>query len=206
MDKLLTIDEIPALYELYLEEYNLSLKDKGVKFIKYDSDKITQSLYAILFLLKYKGEIVPKKDLTEGWNLIGTPTNDFQITRHLGLQYGYHIQKSGSKVFGWYKLITLSEPHPSFLPKRRNQEFTESEWGSMKSESGNRCWSCGAKEGEVHYKDKTKIVHLEKGHCDPRLPLTLDNTFPQCNYCNAVYKDKFVFDKRGNVHHQINFS
>lgn len=206
MTKTLKLEEIPNLYSEYLMNYNLYLKDNGVKLIKYEPTKITQSLYAILFLLKYKGEIVTKKELTEGWNEVGEPTNDFQITRHLGLQYGYHIEKSGSKVFGWYRLISLSEPHPSFIPTRRNQEFTENEWELMKSESGNRCWSCGAKEGEVHYKDKTKIVNLEKGHCDPRLPLTLDNTFPQCNYCNAVYKNKFVFDKRGNVHHQINFS
>lgn len=206
MNKTLKLEEIPNLYSEYLTHYNLYLKDAGVKFIKYEPTKITQSLYAILFLLKYKGDIVTKKELTESWNKIGYPTNDFQITRHLGLQYGYHIEKSGSKVFGWYRLLTLNEPHPSFIPKRRNQEFTENEWELMKSESENRCWSCGAKEGEVHYKDKTKIVSLEKGHCDPRLPLTLNNTFPQCNYCNAVYKNKFVFDKRGNVHHQINFS
>lgn len=205
MTKTLKLEEIPNLYSEYLMNYNLYLKDSGVKLIKYEPTKITQSLYAILFLLKYKGEIVTKKELTESWNEVGEPTNDFQITRHLGLQYGYHIEKSGSKVFGWYRLISLSKPHPSYIPKRRNQEFTENEWELMKSESGNRCWSCGAKEGEAHYKDKTKIVNLEKGHCDPRLPLTIDNTFPQCNYCNAVYKNKFVFDKRGNVHHQINF-
>lgn len=203
MNKILKLDEISNLYDTYKEYYDNYLKDKGVKFIKYNPNKITQSLYAILFLLKYKGEIVPKTDLTEGWNQIGTPTNDFQITRHLGLQYGYHIEKSGSKVFGWYRLISLEEPHPSFLPQRRNQEFSEGEWGEMKAQMGNRCWSCGAKEGEPHYKDMNKITKLEKGHCNPKLPLTLDNTFPQCNYCNAIYKDKFVFDKRGNVHHQI---
>ena len=113
MNKTLKLEEITTLYSEYLTHYNLYLKDAGVKFIKYDPTRITQSLYAILFLLKYKGDIVTKKELTESWNEIGDPTNDFQITRHLGLQYGYHIEKSGSKVFGWYKLLSLNEPHPS---------------------------------------------------------------------------------------------
>ena len=200
--KSLELHEISNLYEEYKKSYNRYLKDKGVRFIKYNPNKISQSLFAILFLLKYKGKEVTKKELTDGWNLIGKPTNDFQSGRHLGLQSGYDIEKAG-KTGGWYKLKSLSNPHPSFIPKRRNQEFTEDEWLLLKETMNNRCWSCGSKEGEPHYKDSNKITTLEKGHCDPRLPLTLDNTFPQCNYCNTTYKDKFVFDKRGNIKYQL---
>jgi hypothetical protein len=201
--KTLEIHEINELYIKYVELYEKYLKQYDVKFIKYDNKKISQSLFAILFLLKYYGEIVTKKELTEGWNKIGNPTNDFQITRHLGLQFGYCIEKSGSKIFGWYKLLTLEKPHPSFIPIRRNQTFSEAEWETLKKEYEYRCQSCGVIDGDIHYKDKTMIAKLEKGHCDPRKELTLDNVFPQCNYCNQLYRNKFVFDKRGNVDYEI---
>jgi hypothetical protein len=201
--KSLNLDEFDTLYSNYTNYYNKYLKQYGVKFIKYNDTKISQSLFAILFLLKYHGEVVTKKELTDGWNNIGRQTNDFQITRHLGMQYGYFIEKSGSKIFGWYRLLTLEKPHPSFIPTRRNQTFTESEWLDLKKENGYRCLTCGAIENEYHYKDKTLIVRLEKGHCDPRKELSLNNVFPQCNYCNQIYKNKFVFDKRGNVDYQI---
>jgi len=201
--KKIELSEFDELYLKYEEYYNTFLKQHGVKHIKYNREKITQSLYAILFLLKYQNEIVSKTELTDGWNSLGNPTNDFQITRHLGMQYGYYIEKSGSKIYGWYKLITLESPHPSFIAIRRNQAFTESEWEDLKKEYNYRCQSCGAIEGEQHYKDQTLIVRIEKGHCNPFKELTLDNVFPQCNYCNQIYKNKFVFDKRGNVDYQI---
>ena len=201
--KEIKVEEFDDLYKIYESHYNQYLKKHGVKFIRYNKDKITQSLYAILFLTKYLNQIVTKSELTEGWNKIGNTTNDFQITRHLGMQYGYCIEKSGSKIFGWYKLTSLEEPHPSFIPTRRIQTFTENDWNELKEKNGYRCLSCGAIEGEHHYKDKTLIVRLEKGHCDPRKELSLDNTFPQCNYCNQIYRNKFVFDKRGNVDYQI---
>jgi len=201
--KSLEFNELDELYSKYEEHYNTFLIQHGVKFIKFNKEKITQSLYAILFLLKYENEIVSKKELTDGWNSLGNPTNDFQITRHLGMQYGYFIEKSGSKIFGWYRLVTLKSPHPSFVANRRNQTFTESEWEDLKKHYDYRCQSCGAIEGEYHYKDQTLIVRIEKGHCNPYKELTLDNVFPQCNYCNQIYKNKFVFDKRGNVDYQI---
>jgi hypothetical protein len=201
--KTLKKKELTSLYEQYVSVYESYLKKHGVKFLKYRNKKVSQALYGLLFLLKYKGEVVTKKELTDGWNLIGTPTNDFQQGRHLALQDGYYIQKSGSKKEAWYKLVTLRKPHPSFIPNRRNEIFTEEEWLELKDETDNRCLTCGSFEGEQHYKDNTLIVKLEKGHCDPRLELTLDNVFPQCSYCNQLYKDKFVFDKRGNIKYQI---
>lgn len=201
--KKLTLTDIKTLYPKYLKYYENHLKEQGVKFIKYKPKSISQALFAMMFLFKYKGEKVTKQELTEGWNKVGTPTNDFQITRHLGLQFGYYIEKSGSKIFGWYRLLTLDKPHPSFIPTRRTQTFSEEEWLDIKRSYNHRCQSCGVIEGEPHYKDMTLIAKLEKGHCDPTKPLTIDNTFPQCNYCNQMYRNKFEFDKRGNVKRQL---
>ncbi len=34
---------------------------------------------------------------------------------------------------------------------------------------------------------------------DPFAPLTLANTIPQCQVCNQVYQDRYVFDAKGRV-------
>jgi hypothetical protein len=34
---------------------------------------------------------------------------------------------------------------------------------------------------------------------DPRKKLDLDNTIPQCQYCNQTYKDYFRFNEYGRV-------
>lgn len=34
---------------------------------------------------------------------------------------------------------------------------------------------------------------------NPRNPLTLKNTIPQCQYCNQTYKDYFQFNEYGRV-------
>ena len=200
--KQLTLNDINTLYPQYVKYYDEYLKQSGVKFIKYDYKSVSQALFAMMFLFKHTGEVVTKQELTEGWNKIGKPTNDFQSARHLGLQHGYLIENNNSGISG-YRLITLEKPHPSFISDRRTEYFTKEEWEQTKEEANHRCLTCGAFEGEKHYKQQTLIVKLEKGHCDPTKPLTIDNTFPQCNYCNKIYKDKFEFDKRGNVRRQL---
>jgi hypothetical protein len=44
-----------------------------------------------------------------------------------------------------------------------------------------------------------QITILQQGHMDPTKSLTLDNTIPQCSYCNQQYKNKAIFNKRGIV-------
>ena len=43
------------------------------------------------------------------------------------------------------------------------------------------------------------VVALQQGHMNPRLPLSLDNTIPQCQYCNQQYLDYFCFNEHGRV-------
>ena len=40
---------------------------------------------------------------------------------------------------------------------------------------------------------------LQKGHKDPSQPLTLENTIPQCQFCNRASRDYFVFDNKGRL-------
>ena len=53
-------------------------------------------------------------------------------------------------------------------------------------------------EGKKDTRDNT-LVSLQQGHMDPRKSLTLDNTIPQCAYCNRTYLDYFRFNEHGRV-------
>ena len=72
-------------------------------------------------------------------------------------------------------------------------------WEPMKKLYGGRCACCGSVEGQRHLKNEHLVTTLEKGHCDPRRPLTDDNCIPMCKLCNMVYKDHAVLNRRGFV-------
>lgn len=77
--------------------------------------------------------------------------------------------------------------------------MTDDDWKSLLAKYENMCVNCGSKEGEPLRWNKHKITVLQKGHMDPRKPLTEDNTIPQCAMCNQQYKNKAVFNERGFV-------
>ena len=44
------------------------------------------------------------------------------------------------------------------------------------------------------------VRRFECIHCDTEIEaLTLENTIPQCQYCNQTYKDYFLFNEHGRV-------
>lgn len=61
------------------------------------------------------------------------------------------------------------------------------------------CLYTGLRIGELLALEWTDIVVLQQGHMDPRKPLTLDNTIPQCQYCNQTYQEDFMFNEYGRV-------
>jgi predicted restriction endonuclease len=82
--------------------------------------------------------------------------------------------------------------------KRDSELLTESVWLSIKQEYNYKCACCGCSEGDEMTR-ANGICKLEKGHMDPDLPLTSDNTIPQCPYCNGSSKDKRKFNKKGDT-------
>lgn len=34
---------------------------------------------------------------------------------------------------------------------------------------------------------------------DPAAPLTLGNTIPQCQVCNQIYQDRYIFNEKGRA-------
>lgn len=169
-------------WETYLRPY-------GVKFNFREGSNKYKTLMA---LYDHEGTWLSKEEIVK---LIGYRGSDLQDARHLGKQSGWYIEQDGR---GNYRLVTTKEPHPSFHAKKRLNELNTSDFTEMKSAYGNRCATCGEKEGTKHRFEHGKVI-LEKGHCDPRLDMSPDNIIPQCQYCNKFYGDKFVFDRMGRV-------
>lgn len=81
----------------------------------------------------------------------------------------------------------------------RSVTLTSAAFGAIKALYDNRCAVCGSVEKRPHLKNKVLITRLEQGHCDPNKPLTIDNCIPVCTYCNQVYRNNFIFNKRGLI-------
>lgn len=79
----------------------------------------------------------------------------------------------------------------------RSVTLTSPIFKALKAEYDDRCAVCGSLENSPHFKNKALITRLEQGHCDPDKPLTVDNCIPICTYCNQVYRNTFIFNKRG---------
>lgn len=197
----MTWKNLETLWDQYEQVFETNFKESGVKKVKkpdFINKKISQQTFALLFLMYNQERIISKKLLTDAYELIsGKESNDFQAARHLG-RMGYDISNKDSGING-YRLNSLS-PRKIFFLNREGNEITEEVWEDKKKEYNFRCPCCGSLEGEMMLKpDANGITKLEKGHMDPRKPLTWDNCIPQCQYCNGISLDGKIFDKNGNV-------
>ncbi|MDO5824269.1 hypothetical protein [Methanobrevibacter sp.] len=196
-------DELANNHELYLKEYGVKIPGfkRGEKYIR-------SSLALIYLYINFK-QPVKKEDLTDF--VLQYPTDgtsgDVQAGRMLGKQSGWYIisGKRGDPECshynvnsGEYCLISVEEPYPNFDSLRREIELTEDDWENLKEDYDYRCATCGSKEGEKNYR-YGNITKLQKGHIDPNKPLTIVNIIPQCEMCNAIEKDNFVYTKRGRI-------
>tara|TARA_B100000131_G_C18045205_1_gene584110 strand:+ start:444 stop:1103 length:660 start_codon:yes stop_codon:yes gene_type:complete len=178
--------------------YNKSrLREKGVKLPK----EKTQKGQALLYLYQNMGRVIKKSEaeLCIAERLKQQP-KDLQALRHLGKQDGYNILQHGARYNGRklkrgeYVLLNLTEINPYYNFRRRTQSTLDFE--SVKRRYDNSCATCGSTEGEMHRYDNT-ITALEKGHRDPSLPMDNANIIPQCQICNKIAKDNWVFDQYG---------
>ena len=98
-------------------------------------------------------------------------------------------------------LVTTESPKPSFLFKalKRAGRISAQNFDQLKITYDNRCATCGSQEGKPHFLDPSKRTQLQQGHMNPHKKLTLDNSIPQCQLCNQVYQDDYVFDIKGRV-------
>ena len=158
----------------------------------------------LVFFASRVGRVATKAELAEFLRNMKCETLDTQ-PRHLGMQNGlnflvqgcYHPRARRTLRRGEYCLLDLCRAHPSHSTMHRAK--AELSWAPIKALYGDRCACCGSREGETHLKNAHLVTTLEKGHCDPRKPLSSDNCIPMCKLCNMVYKDHAVLSRRGFV-------
>ena len=200
----LSQEEIQHDYENIKQEYETYLKPHGLVL----PGRATNAMYQLIYLYHFQG-IPIHKDAISNFVISQNPkaSGDQQI-RHLGAQKGFYVLYNGAtyndiKVNrGYYCLITLKQPLPSWENRQNARSITAStsDFETLKKNFGYRCATCGEKEGTIH-RYSGKVVVLQQGHCHPDKPLEAGNIIPQCEYCNQnVYKNDFIFTLEGRPH------
>lgn len=196
--------ETDAIEKIKIKYFG-ALKKYGLKLPKENSSKWWQLVYLTI----HEGQVVHKDEVSDFVRQHRPDAGKDQQVRHLGSQHGWYVLNKGNKLSSGYLLksgehclVNLTEAHPDWSTKnfiKRQSCLSSNNWEEIKQFFGYRCATCGAKEGELIKGSKTNIVKLEKGHCNPRLPLTSDNIIPQCQYCNKTSKNNFIFSNDGRV-------
>lgn len=173
----------------------------------------TMSALMLVFFYSHMGKVKTIADLKTFLVENGCHNLNPQ-PRHLGLQYGFlflvqngiHPRLDHPLRQGQYCLLHLRSAHPSALLGHRDKktQLTSTQFAQLRAHYDDRCAVCGSKHGEPHYKNALLCTTIERGHADPRKPLTLQNCIPMCRLCNGAYKDKAVFNSRGLVVKWIN--
>jgi hypothetical protein len=192
-------------YEKMKMEFNNSpLPPAGIKLPR----KGTQAAETLLFLWKYKGKVVTKKDAEAAvCKKMNMQPKDLQSLRHLGKQKGFKILQGG-QIYkgselprGTYVFEGFEEINEFWNYGRREQKNLD--WNSIKIKYEYCCATCGAPEGKRH-RYTGHIVVLEKGHKDPLGPMNNKNIIPQCKNCNKIAKNYYIFDNHGRVKSMTN--
>lgn len=213
--------EIREMHEKIVQAYNTSLSTYGVKTLWKDtiedctdlSDRqVVMELDAkelqLIFLYKYIGCFV-HKDLVSIFVRRHIPTAALdQQVRHLGAQYHWYVLNKGAIVpdtgekvpSGFNYLVSIETPNPKVVAAalKRAGRVSATNFEELKIAYGQKCATCGIEEGKKDSRTNA-IVVLQQGHMDPRKPLELTNTIPQCQYCNQTYQDYFRFNEHGRV-------
>jgi len=197
--------KVASIYDEIAEQHKKHLAIHGVKLPKLMTGEFF-SLKALTLICLYLnlGEPVTKADVTEFCLINGAKrTNDLQ-PRHLATQDGWNILLKRNSDIGtetWppssYGLLNITTPKPGFRSSRRKGTLDEDSWTELLREFNNCCATCGSEAGKPNRHDPNSITKLEKGHCDPDLPLNLENCIPQCQKCNRDLGSEWVWDQRG---------
>lgn len=202
--------EVQRIYKEVLNKVAKRSLKLRVPLLKRADGHYTVTGLTLVFFAARMGRVGTKAELLRFLRRMRCGTTDPQ-PRHLGMQKGFNMLTMGcyhpveKRVLkrGEYSLLNLDETHPSSVGQHRliPRAFRKgyNTFNALKQCYGCRCACCGSLEGERHLKNDHLITVLERGHRDPRRPLTPDNCIPVCTMCNHVYKNHAVFNKRGFI-------
>jgi len=217
----LSADVVRQLHNKIVSSYETQLKPYGVKklwrddlanyedlsdeeFVRHLDGKELQ----LIFLVKHIKCLVHKDAVSSFVRKYLPGAALDQQVRHLGTQLGWFVLNKSHKIpdtdmtvpSGYNYLVSIDTPNPKVvaIALKRAGRLSARNFEELKMAYGNKCATCGAESGKKDVRDGS-IVTLEQGHMNPRKPLTLDNTIPQCKYCNSTYLDYFQFNEYGRV-------
>jgi hypothetical protein len=193
-----TYDELAAKHRLFLAKHHVQLPNL-LKSGQYTFEALT-----LVCLYRNLGKPVTKEELTNFVTRAAQKkTNDLQ-PRHLATQKGWNILLKQNKDEGtedWppasYGLMSVTEPKKYWVSANRNVALDDLEWESLLDRFSHRCATCGSVEGARNLRNPLAKTTLQRGHCDPNKPLTVNNCIPQCVECNRDSLAKWIWDKTG---------
>jgi hypothetical protein len=197
-------DEIDKWYGILEHDYNTYLKAFGVSLPK----KASGNALWLIFLKKFQGKMVHKDTISTFVNSVIPSAGKDQQVRHLAAK-GWYILNTKDKLpeengivdKGYHILITTENPKPNFLWKalKRAGRISAKNFDQLKASYSFRCVTCGSIEGKPHLLEQNHRTTLQQGHMNPHKALTLENSIPQCQLCNQIYKDDYVFNEKGRI-------
>ncbi len=113
-----------------------------------------------------------------------------------------HLKRDGWNLIGRGKhKLDPYKPSTEWINDkvRRENRLNANDFNDLKAAYGNRCATCGAREGRPDPRYGDDLVELQQGHMNPEKNLTLQNAIPQCQFCNRAYRGDFAFDDKGRV-------
>ena len=204
-DSKLNIDakEAQQLFGKISKVYSEKLITHNVKLPQINDNKYFQ----LVFLYKNMGKLIHKDVISEFVNSKNSDSSKDCQVRHLSgsgwnvLVANDEIPGTGLKAPKGYNMLVNMEVKPAYKKniEKRKVILTSDDFEDIKRKFDYRCATCGVKEGEKHFIEIDKIVVIEQGHMDPRKAMEKGNIIPQCESCNKIYLDNFVFNEKGRI-------
>lgn len=205
----MTDNEIEKIYNNISKYHEKYLKQLGISLpkLKNAQKKYTKDALVLVYLAQNypNTQEITKEDLTSFIKKFYPEVNDVQQARHLARQKGWYILSgrrgdiSQKRICpSCYKLVSLEEAYPGYV-QHRTSNISNDSWEELKKSYNYRCASCGSKENEANFINKSAITQLQKGHMNPTLPLETGNIIPQCQECNRGDRNRWIYDERGRV-------
>jgi hypothetical protein len=196
--------EAQKIYNQIEKDFEKNLKKHEVKL----PNNNTNDYFQLVFLYKHMREFIHKDVVSEFVKTMNTKAGSDCQVRQLALK-GWYILVKNDKIpgtalrnpSGYHALWSVDEAKPSYLlsKRKRKSRLDAKTFEELKVIYNHKCATCGAEEGKLHPRETDKIVVLHQGHMNPKLELTIQNSIPQCESCNGIYKDYFIFDDNGRI-------